>query len=125
MLHCRCLIEGSTERVIVFDSRRLLELAVHSDALSCVILVHRIFTTGQEVGDTLPKLILDDLVSQHELLLQVLDNVVSLLDVELGAVLFSLNVDLLHVKLMLFLEHFGLGPAWRPRVGISGSNLVC
>ena len=52
-------------------------------------------------ADRLPKFVLDDTVSQLNLLLELLDNAVALLDVQLSPVLTALLVQLLHEEFVL------------------------
>lgn len=58
-----------------------------------------------EVGEAYPELLLEDLVTQQQLLLEVEYVVVSLLYVELGPVLLPLEVDLLQVQQVLVVLH--------------------
>ena len=55
----------------------------------------RLLLLGHEIGDRNSQLFFNDSVSDAQLLLQMSDVVVSLLDVELGPIFFSLEIYLL------------------------------
>ena len=57
--------------------------------------------TRHEVSEADSEFFLEDLVSEGKLLFQMKYVVVSLFDMEFGTILFSLEIDLLHVQKML------------------------
>jgi hypothetical protein len=57
--------------------------------------------TRHEVSEADSEFFLEDLVSEGKLLFQMKYVVVSLFDMEFGPILFSLEIDLLHVQKML------------------------
>jgi hypothetical protein len=67
-----------------------------------------LFVGGEEIRDAISKLVLDNLVPQQQLLLKVLDIIVTLFYVEFCPIFLSFDIYLLHVQFMLLLQNLEL-----------------
>ena len=67
-----------------------------------------LFVGGEEIRDAISKLVLDNLVPQQQLLLKVLDIIVTLFYVEFCPIFLSFDIYLFHVQFMLLLQNLEL-----------------
>jgi len=67
-----------------------------------------LFVGREEIRDAISKLVLDNLVPQQQLLLKVLDIIVTLFYVEFCPIFLSFDIYLLHVQFMLLLQNLEL-----------------